>query len=207
MTQRGMAEETQLCKREGCNLPESDLIHHRDIVRDEERVEFQPVIELIRELTEGNPANFCCSLEGCSADGHVRGRALLRKAQAWLAAQPLRSRDEERANGRWSSIEVQQGLTLEQQNWLDDLAHGLVPKEALDWICDLIEQRRRLVARSLDEERAEFEKWAVRQGDSCDRHFCTCTPTNLRHEYYESTFTEWEWRAWLAARGVTQEGR
>lgn len=37
---------------------------------------------------------------------------------------------------RWNQIP---GLTQEQNNWIDDLAHGLVTQEALDWITGVIE--------------------------------------------------------------------
>ena len=36
----------------------------------------------------------------------------------------------------WSQIQL--GLPLEQQNYLDDLAHGLVTKGALAWVCELV---------------------------------------------------------------------
>ena len=36
----------------------------------------------------------------------------------------------------WSQIQL--GLPLEQQNYLDELAHGLVTKGALAWVCELV---------------------------------------------------------------------
>jgi hypothetical protein len=39
-------------------------------------------------------------------------------------------------DGRWT--QVQKGMPLREQQMLDQLAHGLVTLEAIDWICDLI---------------------------------------------------------------------
>ena len=47
---------------------------------------------------------------------------------------------------------------------------------------------------SKDELREKFEAWARLQGDSVSR-----TTHYGSHWLYDSTFTEWEWRAWAEA--------
>lgn len=54
---------------------------------------------------------------------------------------------------------------------------------------------------SEEAERREFEEWAVKIGDPISRtsHYGANRP-------YDSTFTEWEWRAWLACAKRRAEG-
>jgi hypothetical protein len=38
----------------------------------------------------------------------------------------------------WTDPEIQRGLTLREQNYLDDLAHGYLAEGVLEWVCELI---------------------------------------------------------------------
>jgi hypothetical protein len=62
----------------------------------------------------------------------------------------------------WQDI---QGLSLEQDNMLDELAHGVVTEKSMQWICDLIRNSQHETVPTQEEWRSAFENWWTNIGD------------------------------------------
>ena len=73
----------------------------------------------------------------------------------------------------WSQIQL--GLPLEQQNYLDDLAHGLVTKGALAWVCGLVNKASGGAVSSEPAWKCKANPTADPPLD-CDWPFCGCDP-------------------------------